>query len=118
MSEDPKLRRRFRFRLRTLFVATAIVALISALLTRTWNRTQLRREYVNNAGSVKGHERTMQGYEARVCKSTLSGILFGDHEVTSIWLYPGTYSSADLAYIRDLFPEATIKDYVATEKSK
>jgi hypothetical protein len=57
----------------------------------------------------------MQGYEFRGNRSTISGLLFGNPEVKSIQLYSGTYDEAHLAYIRDLFPEATITDYKASE---
>jgi len=92
-----------------------MVALVTALLLRSWHRTQERLEYCARAGAVNGHPRTMQGYSFRISNRTLGGLFFGDRYVNSIALYPGTYDDAHLAYLRDLFPEATIADYEASD---
>jgi hypothetical protein len=111
MSDIQQPRRRLKFGLRGLFVATAIVGLLVAFVVRGWQRTQERLEYCNKAGAVGGHARTMQGFSFRVNRWSLEWQLFGDKEVTSISLYPGTYDDAHLAYLRNLFPEATITTY-------
>jgi hypothetical protein len=110
MTSAPK-RRWFAFSLRTLFVTVTLVAILAALLVRSWHHTRTRLEYVAKAGAVNGHARTMQGYSNRANRWKLGGLLFGDRDVEKIWLYPATYSDADLAYLRSLFPEAIITDY-------
>jgi hypothetical protein len=110
MSEAPKPKRLFRFSLRMLFLATAVVALIAALLRLSWQRTQIRRQYLDSAGAVSGHQGILQGYRSQINRSTVSGILFDNHDVTHIWLRPGACDDDDLELIRDLFPEAAIAD--------
>jgi hypothetical protein len=103
-------RRWLQFSLRGLLIAIFVVALLAALLARSWHRTRIRLEYVNTAGKVNDHVRTMQGYSFSINRWTVSGLLFGDKEVDSIQLYPGSYDEAHLAYLHSLFPEATITD--------
>jgi hypothetical protein len=102
---------RFRFSLRLLFITTAVIALLAFLLMRSWHHAQARRTYLDQAGAVGGHARTMQGYRSTRNRSSVSGILFNDGTVTEIKLYPGSYSADDLDGIRRLFPEADIADY-------
>jgi hypothetical protein len=107
----PTRRRWFAFSLRSLFVLMLLAGVLAAVLVRSWQTTQLRREYLNHAGAVNGHLRTMQGYSSRVTRRTLGGLLFNDGRRTEIWLYPGSYDEAYLKRLRELFPEADIKDY-------
>jgi hypothetical protein len=111
MNDIVAKRRWFRFSLRTLLILVALVAIITAFLVRSWHRTQLRYEYTSHAGAVDGHVRTMQGYRFRVNRWRVSGLLFGDQHVETIKLYPGSYDDAELAKIRELFPEAKITEY-------
>jgi hypothetical protein len=111
MNDIVARRRRFRFSLRALLLLVLVVAVVTAILMRFWHRTRLRYEYTSHAGAVDGHARTMQGYRFRVNRWSVSGLLFGDQHVETIKLYPGSYDDAELAKIRDLFPEAKITDY-------
>lgn len=108
-------RRWFRFSVRTLLVVVFVVAVLTAMLVRSWHRTQMRLEYTANAGAVGGHVRTMQGYRFRVNRWSVSGLLFGDKHVETIRLYPGTFDAAELAKIQALFPEAKITEYNSKE---
>ena len=109
MTPAPK-RRRLRFGLRGLFVTVTAAGILTALLVRSWQRVQERREYVNHAGAVNGHADTMQGYSSHVNRWKLTWWLFSETDVEQIWLYPG-YSEEELKHIRGLFPEAKITDY-------
>jgi hypothetical protein len=109
--------RRFRFSLRLLFITTAVVALLAFLLMRSWHHAQARRAYLDQAGAVGEHVRTMQGYRWTLNRSSVSGILFNDGTVTDIKLYPGSYSADDLKSIHKLFPEADISDYQPAKKN-
>ncbi len=88
-----------------------LIGVLATVLVQSWQTTQLRREYLNHAGAINGHPRTMQGYSFRATRRTLGGLLFGDGRVTEIWLYPGSYDEAYLRRMRELFPEAVIADY-------
>ena len=94
-----------------MLVATAIAGLVTALLVRGWQRTQLRHDFVDRAGAVEGHPRTMQGYSTLVNRTSIAGLLFGDPTYESIWLYPGTYDDEYLARLHALFPETEVTDY-------
>ena len=110
---------RFRFSLRLLFITTGVVALLTFLLMQSHNHVRAGRAYLDQAGAVGGHVRTMQGYRAGRNRSSVSGILFNDATVTDIKLYPGSYSADDLKGIRKLFPEADIREAVfADDESK
>jgi hypothetical protein len=103
--------------LRLLFIATGLIALLTFLLMRSWHHAQARRAYLDRAGAVGGHVRTMQGYRWTLNRSSVSGILFNDGTVTEVKLYPGSYSADDLKGIRKLFPEADISDYQPAKKN-
>ncbi len=107
----PTRRRWFVFSLRSLFVLMLLAGVLATVLVRTWQTTQLRREYLDHAGAINGHSRTMQGYSFRATRRTPGGLLFGDGRVTEIWLYPGSYDEAYLRRMRELFPESEISDY-------
>ncbi len=102
--------RRPRFSLRTLFILMAVSAALMAWFMHDSRLMQERREYIRAAGALNGHPRTMQGIKQRWVRTRLRWWLFNDSLVDEIWLYPGTYSEDDLAYIRKLYPEARITD--------
>lgn len=110
MNDQTPNRRWPRFGLRGLFVAVTLVGILTALLMRMSQHASARLEYVNHAGAINGHVRTMQAYRFRVNRWRLAWWLFRQTDVEEISLYPGTYGTKDLEYIRGLFPEAKIDE--------
>jgi hypothetical protein len=102
--------KRLRFSLRQLLIATALVAIVALLLTRSWHRTQTRNDYLNHRGAIDGRVPTVKACAIETDRSSISGLLFGDRYIGAIQLIPGTYDAAHLEYIRDLFPEAILTE--------
>jgi len=97
MDENRK-RRRFRFKLRTLFV---IVTLFAVWLGWSFNWIRQRREFLRDGDAF------------RVGESVRAPALlwiFGEEGAEKIWLVARKSSASDEA--RRLFPEAKISDFV------
>jgi hypothetical protein len=108
MSEGPGNRHPFRFGLRRLFALVTIIAIVTAWAISNWRTVHERREFLDAAGAVNGHARTMQGYHFERDRWSIKWWLFGDHRVTFMNLYPGTHDDDSLMRVRSLFPEARI----------
>ena len=122
----PALPRRpwFRFSLRTLFVAVAVAALLIGWLRWNWQVTQervmLRKWIYHGRGSyatVAEWEKTLPGPPGYVAELGLPGPVdiplvrkcFGDEGVVTIQILPWKVTDAEVAHIKEVFPEATVE---------
>lgn len=97
-----------RFSLRALFVMLTTAAILTAWAVSNYRWAHQRREFMAAAGAVNGHERTVQGYHTQESRTYIWWLLFRDHRVTFVHLFPGTFDDAYLVQVRELFPDAEI----------
>jgi len=114
MDEKPK-RWRFRFKLRTLLIAMAILMLPMAWVGYSLNWIRQRQRFPNREflDSIAQDREDIVGIRRPVAPSWLW--LFGEAGVDRIGIMRPD-SSLDIDYVRHLFPEATIDELSIIEK--
>ena len=97
---------RFRFSLRTLFIAVAFFSLLLAWQMKVVRDRHAMRVEITRRGALIGSAANA----GKVLSSPLVAVrqLFGDEPIASINLHPDSFTEQDFEKVQKMFPEADL----------